>query len=94
VQAAKNDDDFAQMMLERTGTFVGMAVASVINLLNIEKIVVGGKILQAEHLVLDAIVQRAKELSFPPSFEATQIVEGELGEDAAAVGVALISAQF
>ncbi len=93
VRAAKNDDDFARMMLERTGTFVGTAVASVINLLNIEKIVVGGEILQAQHLVLDAIVYRAKELSFPPSFEATQIVEGELGEDASAVGAALVCAQ-
>lgn len=93
VRAAKNDDDFARMMLQRTGTFVGTAVASVINLLNIEKIVVGGEILQAEHLVLDAIVQRARELSFPPSFEATQVVAGKLGEDAAAVGAALVSAQ-
>lgn len=93
VQAAKNDDDFARMMLDRTGTFVGTAVASVINLLDIEKIVVGGEILQAEQIVLRAITQRAKELSFPPSFAATRIVEGELGEDAAAVGAALASAK-
>ncbi len=94
VRAAENNDDFARMMLERTGTFVGTAVASVINLLNIEKIVVGGEILQAENLVLDAIIQRAKQLSFAPSFEATRIVEGELGEDAAAFGAALVSAQI
>jgi len=93
VRAAKNDDDFARMMLERTGTFVGTAVASVINLLNIEKVVVGGEILQAEQIVLRSITQRAKELSFPPSFAATQIVVGELGEAAAAVGAALASAE-
>ncbi|MDQ3062425.1 MAG: ROK family protein, partial [Acidobacteriota bacterium] len=63
----------------------------VINLLNIEKIVVGGVIMQAEHLVLDAIIKRAKELSFAPSFEATRIVGGEIGANAAAVGVALLS---
>jgi len=93
VQAAKNDDDFARMMLERTGTFVGTAVASVINLLNIEKIVVGGEILQAEQIVLDAVIQKAKALSFPPSFAATQIVESELGENAAPLGAALVLAQ-
>jgi len=91
VQAAQKKDDFAQMMLGRTGAYVGTAIAGVINLLNIEKIVVGGEIMQARHLVLDAIIKRAKELSFPPSFESTQIVEGELGENAAAVGVALLS---
>ena len=80
-------------MLKRTGTYVGTAVAGVINLLNIEKIVVGGKIMQAANIVLDAIIYRAKELSFAPSFEATEIVESELGENAAAVGVALLSAE-
>jgi glucokinase len=93
VRAAKNDDEFARMMLERTGTFVGTAVASVINLLNIEKIVVGGEILQAERIVLDAIMQRAKELSFPPSFKLTQIKQGELSGNAAALGAALVSAE-
>jgi hypothetical protein len=91
VRAAQNDDDFARLMLERTGTYVGTAIASVINLLNIERIVVGGVIMQAEHLVLDAIIKRAKELSFAPSFEATHIVGGEIGANAAAVGVALLS---
>lgn len=93
INAAQHDDDFARMMLERTGNYVGTAVASVINLLNIEKIVVGGRIMQAANIVLDAIIYRAKELSFAPSFEATEIVEGELGENAAAVGAALLSAE-
>jgi glucokinase len=91
ISAAESDDDFAQMMLERTGMYVGTAVASVINLLNIEKIVVGGEIMQAKQLVLDAIVERAHELSFEPSFDSTSIVEGELGTHAAAVGAAFIS---
>jgi glucokinase len=93
INAAQNDDDFARLMLKRTGTYVGTAIAGVINLLNIEKIVVGGKIMQASNIVLDAIIYRAKELSFAPSFEATQILESELGENAAAVGVALLSAE-
>jgi len=93
IAAAAKEDDFAQMMLERTGMYVGTAIASVINLLNIEKIVVGGEIMQAKQLVLNAIVERARELSFSPSFDSTTIVEGELGTNAAAIGVALISAE-
>ena len=91
VREAKNEDDFAQLMLERTGTYVGTAIAGVINLLNIEKVVIGGEIMKAEQLVLDAIVARAEELSFAPSFETTQIVEGQLGENAGAIGAALLS---
>lgn len=92
VRAARKEDDFARMMLKRTGYYIGTAIASVINLLNLEKIVVGGEIMQAEHLVLEAIIERARELSFAPSFETVQIVEGILGEPAAAIGAALLSA--
>lgn len=91
VREARNGDDFAQLMLERTGMYVGTAIAGVINLLNIEKIVIGGEVMHAEHTVLDAIIARAREFSFKPSFEATQIVAGSLGDQATAVGVALLS---
>lgn len=93
VDAANKGDDFSQMMLERTGNYVGTGVASVINLLNIEKIVIGGEIMEAENLVLEAVTHRAQELSFEPCFEATQILKGELGGKASAVGVALLSAE-
>jgi glucokinase len=91
VTAADNGDDFAQLMLERTGSYIGVGVASVINLMNIETIVVGGEIMQAGHLVLDSIIRRAKELSFAPSFAQTTIASGQLGPNAAAVGVALLA---
>jgi glucokinase len=92
IAAANADDDFAQMMLERTGVYVGTAVATVINLLNLERIVIGGDIMQAKSLVLNAIKERASELSFEPAYAATEIVEGELGEYAAAAGAALLAA--
>lgn len=91
VREAQNGDDFARLMLERTGIYVGTAIAGVINLLNIERIVISGQIMEAEEVVLDAIIRRARELTFAPSFESTQIVRSKLGENAAAVGVALLS---
>lgn len=92
VSAAETEDDLAQMMLGRTGDYVGTAIASVINLLNIETIVLGGELMEAGHYVLDAVVSRARELSFGPSFASTRIVSGTLGRNAAAAGVALIAA--
>jgi glucokinase len=91
VRAAQEGDDFAHLMLQRTGQYVGTAIAGVINLLNIERVVIGGEISDADHTMLDAIIARASELSFKPSFEATEIVSGKLGENAAAIGVALLS---
>lgn len=91
IEAASSDDDFAQMMLKRTGTYVGTAVATVINLLNVERVVVGGEIMRAKHLVLEAVIDRAHEFSFRPSFDSTTIAEGELGAAAAAAGAALLA---
>lgn len=93
VEAAEDGDDFASLMLERTGNYVGTAIATVINLLNIEKVVIGGEIMHAGHLVLDAAVRRARELSFGPSFEDAEIVEGSLGSNAAAAGAALMASE-
>lgn len=91
VRAAAGGDDFAHLMLQRTGRYVGTAIAGVINLLNVESVVIGGEITDADHTLLDAIVARARDLTFRPSFEATKIVAGELGNKAAAIGVALLS---
>jgi glucokinase len=91
IAAAQNDDEFAKMMLERTGRHVGTALASVINLLNIERIVIGGAVMLAKSTVIDALVKSAKANSFGPSFASTTIIEGELGRNAAAVGAAFIS---
>lgn len=89
--AAETEDDLARMMLERTGEYVGTAIASVINLLNIETIVLGGELMNAGHYVLDAVVGRARAISFGPSFASTRIVSGTLGRNAAATGVALMA---
>lgn len=93
VRAARDGDDFAHLMLERTGKYVGTAIAGVINLLNVEKVVVGGEVMYGEHTVLDGIIRKAEELSFKPSFAGTKIVAGELRENAPAIGVALLAAR-
>lgn len=91
VEAAKAGDDFSQLMLDRTGNYIGIAVASVINLLNIERVIIGGEIMEAGELILDPIIETARKRSFLPSFETTQILQGELGEDAAAIGAAMLA---
>jgi glucokinase len=88
---ALNGDDFAAMMLERTGKYIGVAVASVINLLNIEKIVLGGGVMGAGELILNPIINEAHRRAFQPSFEATQIVVATLGHDAVPIGAALLA---
>jgi glucokinase len=88
---AREGDDFAAMMIERTGKFIGTGVASVINLLNIDCIVLGGGVMDAGPLILNPIIQEAKRRAFQPCFDATRIVAATLGPDAAPIGVALLA---
>ena len=88
---ANNGDDFSIMMIERTGRHVGTAVASVINLLSLERIVLGGPVMEAGELILQPIIDEAAKRSFQPCFESTRIVAAELGADAVAIGAALLA---
>jgi len=89
---ANEGDDFALMMIERTGKYIGTGVASVINLLNIEKIILGGGVMiEAGQLLLNPIIQETKRRAFQPCFEATQIVGAILGADAVPIGAAMLA---
>src|SRR6184192_2611186 len=88
---ATHGDDFSIMMIERTGKFIGAAVASIINLLSIERIILGGGVMEAGDLILKPIVEEAGKRSFQPCFESTKIVAAELGADGVAIGAALLA---
>ncbi len=91
---ANNGDDFSVMMLERTGKSIGTAVASIINLFSIERIILGGAIMEAGDLILKPIIAEAQKRSFQPCFEATTIVAAALGADGVAIGAALLARDF
>jgi len=88
---ARNGDDFSLMMIERTGKYIGTGIASVINLLNIERVVLGGGVMNAGDLILKPIIAEVKRRAFQPCFEATQIVAASLGPDAIPLGAALLA---
>ena len=90
-RAATNGDDFSIMMIERTGKFIGAAVASIINLLSIERIILGGGVMEAGDLILNPIIEEAGKRSFQPCFESTKIVAAELGANGVAIGAALLA---
>src|SRR5947208_4318870 len=88
---ANNGDDFSIMMLERTGRSIGIAVASMINLLSIERIILGGAVMEAGDSLLKPIIAEARQRSFQQCFDATKVVSAKLGREGVAIGVALLA---
>jgi glucokinase len=92
IAAANQGDDLARMMLERTGHFIGMAVADVINVLNLSMVAVSG-LPAARPFLAPAIIEEARRRAFPAAFEDCQIVAAELGEEAGVIGAALLASR-
>lgn len=90
-RAAVGGDEMAQVIMDRTGMFLGIALAGVINLLNIEAVVIGGDVMAAGDLLLKPIIEHTRRRAFPPSFAACRIVASGLGKYAGVVGAALLA---
>jgi len=91
MQAAREDDDLAQAVLRETGVFLGMALASTINLLNVEMVVIGGGVMTSGELLIEPIREETRKRTIPPAFNCCRIVAGQLGQDAGIVGAAMLA---
>lgn len=89
--AARDGDEMAQVMMERTGMFLGIGLGAVINMLNVDMIVLGGGVMAGGDLILKPTIAEARRRSFPPSFNSCEIVIAELGPSAGMIGSALMA---
>jgi len=89
--AARDGDEMAQVMMERTGMFLGIALAAVINLLNVEMVVMGGGVMEAGDLILKPTIKETRRRAFPPSFNSCEMVIAKLGTTAGMIGAALMA---
>lgn len=88
--AAAEGDELAQLILERTGTFLGIALANAINLLSFDMVVLGGGVMAAGDLILKPAVDEVRRRAFKPSFRECKFALAKLGSDAGMIGAALL----
>lgn len=90
-QAAMERDQLAILVLKETAKILGAAVASVINLLNIEIVVMGGGVMAAGDLILRYIRKEVQKDAIAPAQQCCKIVLAKLGQDAGIIGAALLA---
>ncbi|MBN2198404.1 MAG: ROK family protein [Candidatus Aminicenantes bacterium] len=71
------------------GTYLGIALGIVINMLNPEKIVLGGGVMTTGDFLLPPAVEEAARRSYRASFACCSIEKALLGNDAGLIGAAL-----
>ena len=90
---ARAGDALARSVMSEMGRFLGIGMASLINIFNPEMIVVGGGVRDAWNLFIETARQEIRERAFAYPAERTQIVPSSLGDDAGMIGAAAAALQ-
>jgi glucokinase len=91
VAAARAGDELAVELVDEAARAVGMGVAAALNLLNLDRVVIGGGVSRAGPFLLDRIVEHARRRTFAHVFAGASFRLAELGTDAGVVGAARVA---
>ena len=89
-EAAKAGDPVAQRIFATIGEYIGIGMAGVVNLLNPEKIIVGGGVADAGDYIINPLVDAIKRRSMKIAGSTVQVVHAQLGNTAGVIGASLL----
>jgi glucokinase len=87
-RAARGGDPLAIEIFEIAGRYLGVAIASFINIFNPEMIVIGGGVAGALSMMRRAMTREVKARAFSAAVAQTRIVKAALGPEGGVVGAA------
>jgi glucokinase len=90
-ELAYDGDESAVEVLELIGTRLGVGISSFVNAFNPEVVVIGGGVMAAGDLLLDAARAEVALRALPPSRDVVRIVTAEYGVEAGMVGAAALA---
>jgi glucokinase len=88
---AHDGDQAARDVVALMGTYLGVGIANVVNILNPEVVVVGGGVVAAGDLLLEPARRVMAERALAPSRDQVRIVPTRFGDASGMVGAALLA---
>ncbi len=85
-KAARRGDLPSQEIIMRAGTFIGIAIAGLVNLFNPGAVIIGGGVAQAGDLLTNSIRQAVRERSLRASEQGVHITTAMLGKRSSLMG--------
>lgn len=89
-KAGEAGDMVAKKIFNFMGEYLGTGLASVVNLLNPEKIIIGGGVAEAGDLLINPLKETLLKRAMPIPAQAVQIVPAKLGNNAGVIGSSLL----
>jgi predicted NBD/HSP70 family sugar kinase len=90
VDAANQGDALATELVAEAGRYLGVAVANLVNLMNPARVVIGGRLANADSLLLAPLIHTMASRALASSVERTDVRLAELGVDHIAIGAATL----
>ena len=90
-ELAHDGDHAAIDAIELIGTRLGVAIASFVNIFNPEVVVIGGGVIGAGELLLNAARAEMARRALPPSRDLVEIVPAAFGVEAGMIGAAALA---
>lgn len=87
-KAAAAGDHLALSCFATAGRYLGIAAATVINLLNLEAVIIGGGVAQSFALMEEHITREINSRAFKIPAQRAKLMQSELGDDAGLLGAA------
>ena len=92
-KAAERGDSLAKELIARTGYYIGIGLANLINIFNPELIVIGGGLSNIGDMLLDPAFEVAGERAYKEAFRAVRFAYAELGRNSGVIGAAAFALQ-
>ena len=89
-QAALQGDAVSIQIFKQMGKIIGTGLASVVNLLNPEKIIIGGGVADAGSILLDPIKATIIDRAMPIQASSVEVVPAQLANTAGVIGASLL----
>lgn len=89
-KAAEEGDPVAKRIFEIVGEYIGIGLTSVINLLNPERVIIGGGVAESGELLLGPIRKTIKERAMVVAGNAVEIVPAQLSNSAGVIGASML----
>jgi glucokinase len=86
--AAEQGDGLAKELIARTGYYVGVGLANLINIFNPELIVIGGGLSNIGYMLLEPAFKVAGERAYKEAFQAVRFASAGLGRNSGVLGAA------
>lgn len=88
IQAAHAGDQLAKEVIEHSALQLGIRIASIVNLLNPEVVIIGGGIEKAGGYLLEPVWRAVKRYAYEEPASLVDVVPAKLGDNAVALGAA------